>query len=415
MDRETLQFPLPILAYHSNVYNRLECSIAYATISTGMRRLNVLTSRQADEELANVTTPKAKDGLTEEQIKAVALGCTYCNVCPPENAAGVEVQLWRYNQVEKFLRAWTEAGMTTPWTRVPRNMVFEARDGNEKTYLRFAALCAVNSAIGSKPFAVVTRNRVRAGMLGYSSGKLLFNDETELTDEGRALLRKREDNRHPVTTNQVRTLLDNLVASGLLHRFTPYRGSITYYSKTLSAEMIGELVLSRAKRTASNPRLVQIGEQIRRAKNGGTLLCGDISSNSPLNTKSPHNRETTTQAPPHNHPVTTQAPHNATPNATPNASSKCETAVVDLKELLKEISRGTTKCSYPDGDEPSLEVVQRFLESLFRGAGQYAEAWLKRMNEQAWKDHKGRPVRDWKKLAASWASTSETRKRLQRA
>ena len=39
---------------------------------------------------------------------------------------------------------------------------------------------------------------------------------------------------------------------------------------------------------------------------------------------------------------------------------------------------------------------------LIRGAGEYAEEWVKRMKQQAWKDHKGQPVKDWKKLAASW-------------
>jgi hypothetical protein len=42
--------------------------------------------------------------------------------------------------------------------------------------------------------------------------------------------------------------------------------------------------------------------------------------------------------------------------------------------------------------------------SLFRGAGEYSGEWHRRMQDQAWKDNKGQPVKDWKKLAASWAS-----------
>lgn len=51
------------------------------------------------------------------------------------------------------------------------------------------------------------------------------------------------------------------------------------------------------------------------------------------------------------------------------------------------------------------------MASLFHGAGEYAEEWLKRMKKQGWKDRKEQPVKDWKKLAASWASGCEKKKR----
>ncbi len=341
---DTLQFPLALLAYLSNANDRLETAISYATISTGMHRLKVLSFSQAEEELADVIRVKAKAGVTKEQVRIILLGDKFCGVSPPETTAAVKARYWRYQQAEIFLNSWKEAGLTSSWTRVPKSMVFEARDGTERIYPRFAALCAVNAAIGSKPFAIVTRNRIRAGMLGYSSGKLIFDQNGNVTPAGRKLLSKRADKREPVTINQVRTLLDNLVKTGLLHRFTPYRGSVTYYSKTLSAEMIGELVLNRAKRTANNPRLQQIGEQIRLARNGDSLLSGDPEK-SPHNTTPPHNGEVTTQAPPSHHPTTTQAPHNAALNAAPNASlnaaSKCD-AFSQFQKLRDELARGTT-------------------------------------------------------------------------
>ena len=410
---ETLQFPLALLAYLSNHSERLEAVITYATFSTGMHRLKVLSPSQADEELADVELPKRGNGISDEQIRILALGGKFCGVCPPDSSMAARIRWDRYQQAENFIQAWKEAGMTSPWTRVSKAMCFEVRDGTERIYPRFAALCAVNAAIGSKPFAIVTRNRVRAGMLGYPSGKLIFDQNGEVTPAGRTLLDRRGDKREPVTTNQARTLLDNLVKSNLLHRFTPYRGSITYYSKTLSAEMIGEQVLARAKRTASNPRLEQIGEQIRLARNGHALLSGEPGK-APHNSESPHNRETTTQAPPDHHQTTTQSPHNAAsyaaPNASLNATENAE-ALADLKKVLDSTARGTTEASYPPDGEPSLEDVRVFMEGLFRGAGQYAEDWFKRMVEQGWKDYRGRPIQDWKKVAARWASTCERRNR----
>jgi hypothetical protein len=200
-------------------------------------------------------------------------------------------------------------------------MVFEARDGTAANYLRFSALCAVNAAIGSKPFHVVTRNRIRAGMLGYTGGTLLFDDDGNLKPEGAALLATREDGIHaPVTCSQVRTLLDNLVKASLLQRFTPYLGSITYYSKFLPPELIAKALLEREAKKATNPKLAALGEALRKAKQGNPLLSGDQSETSPHNRTSPHNSETATQSPPDSHPVATRSPHNASSYAALNAS-----------------------------------------------------------------------------------------------
>lgn len=82
-----------------------------------------------------------------------------------------------------------------------------------------------------------------------------------------------------------------------------------------------------------------------------------------------------------------------------------------VEGLAESIARSKTAGSYPEGGEPSLEEVRKFMGSLFLGAGDYAHDWLKRMKAQGWKDHKGQPVKDWKKLAGSWASSCEKRKR----
>ena len=353
---ETFQFPLPLLACGKNQHETMAAAISYAYISTGLHRLKVLSPSQVEEELSRVKLPKRNHEISDEEIRIIALGCVFCNVSHPENTSQAKWRFRSYQSAADFLQSWKAAGRTAPWTRIPAKMAFEARDGTANTYQRFAALCAVNAAIGSKPFAIVTRNRVRAGMLGYSSGKLLFDDDGNLTPEGRALLESRQDQRREViSTSQARTLLDNFVRTRLLNRFTLYRGSFTYYSKNrpddpknMTAEKIGAALLIRAQRTGQNTKLKQLGELIRQAKQGQPLLSGEGLEKSPHNTDSPHNREVATPSPPDHHPIATPSPLNASLNAALNASKNAslnadEKASVKVFEKEKKEYRNITQ------------------------------------------------------------------------
>jgi hypothetical protein len=324
---DTLQFPLPLLAAGPIVHDRLDMIIRHATLTTGHHRLTVLTPELVERELGPVfPTPKPNKKLSLkdcEDIKAIALGCSFCGVNRPETASGYEYWLSCCRSAEIFLESWKSKGRTIPWTRVPKNMVFEARDGNAATYRRFTALCAVNAAVGSKPFAIVTAGRVRAGMGGYAGGKMLFADDGTITHAGAVTLSGRTDGWTPPTRNQVRTLLANLVKTGLLHRFTPPgRGRWTYYSKTLSAEQIALGLIHRAQRTTSNPKLKALGELLEKMKSGeAPLLSGELLAKPPLNTESPLNRESTTRPPVDHQLSTTRPPLNAASYASLNASS----------------------------------------------------------------------------------------------
>jgi hypothetical protein len=406
----TFQFPLPLFAKGQNQTETMELIISFSYISTGMHRLKVLSPSQVEQELANIKLPKRNSEVNDEEIKIIALGCVFCNVSHPENTSQAKWRFKSYQEAEAFLESWKAAGRTAPWTRVPATMAFEARDGTARTYQRFTALCAVNAAIGSKPFAIVTRNRVRAGMLGYSSGKVLFDDEGNITPAGRALLDSREDQQRVViTTSQARTFLDNFVKTRLLNRFTPYRGSFTYYSKNnpdnpqnMTAEKIGVALLARVQRTGHNPKLNQIGEQIRQARQGQPLLSGDVLlsgedlEKSPHNTGSPHNRETATQSPPDHHLIATQSPHNAALNAAKNAA-KNASLNADGSFLNSEEKAIEAKPEhYPDGGEPTLDEVKSFMESQVAGSSQTADNLLKAMRKRGWIDVDGQPVTDWK-------------------
>jgi hypothetical protein len=241
-------------------------------------------------------------------------------------------------------------------------------------------------------------------MLGYSSGKLLFDDDDNLRPEGRALLESREDQqREVISTSQARTLLDNFVKTRLLNRFNPYPGSYTYYSKNrpddpknMTAEKIGAALLVRAQRTGQNPKLKQLGELIRQAKQGQPLLSGDGLEKSPHNTDSPLNRETATQSPPDNHPIATPSPLNAALNAALNASKNASLNAGSSFFNSEEKALEAKPEHHPDGGEPTLDEVKSFMESKVAGSGQTAGILLKAMRKRGWIDVDEQPVKDWK-------------------
>ncbi len=223
-------------------------------------------------------------------------------------------------------------------------------------------------------------------------------------------MKSREDREYEIISeSQARTLLDNLVKTNLVHRFSPYRGSVTYYSKTLTAQQIGEALVTRAERSIQNPKLKKLGERIRQAKQakpplcGDVVLCGDSSDKSPHNTDSPHNVASTTQPPPAHHPVATQSPHNASLNASLNASDNATPNAGNLFVDLK-IGIEAKPNHYPDGGEPALAEVKSLMEDKVEGAGDYAASWLRAMQKRGWVDNFGHPVINWKPLAVEFAN-----------
>jgi hypothetical protein len=214
----------------------------------------------------------------------------------------------------------------------------------------------------------------------------LFAADGTLTQAGAEILDERSDGWKPETRSQARTMLDNFVRSGLAHRFTPYRGSVTYYSKALPAEKIGEAILAKCQRSAQTPRTQKLGEAIRQAKQDGVLLCGDLLP------QSPHNREVATPSPPDSHPIATQSPHNAalnaSLNATANASLNAEARADKVDEkVLKTEGSGTP----PAPTIPTMEDAITFANGLTKKqvAASRIEEWLTAFTAA--------PKADWKK------------------
>ncbi len=82
------------------------------------------------------------------------------------------------------------------------------------------------------------------------------------------------------------------------------------------------------------------------------------------------------------------------------------------RKSFPDVSAGDRIEQNPDiTNRPTVAEVRTFMDSLFRGAGDYAADWHGKMEQQEWLDHKGEKVKNWKKLAASWGSGCEKRSR----
>jgi hypothetical protein len=128
--------------------------------------------------------------------------------------------------------------------------VWDVRNGTGMKFREFAVLAAVYSVIGNKRYPVrVTRDRIRAGALGYKSKNALFDATGRVSEAGRALLNRRYDHAEPLTTDQVRYTLDSLEARGCFARCHASKRQ-TYFSNRMGKEeMRKHLLEHKTQRT----------------------------------------------------------------------------------------------------------------------------------------------------------------------
>ena len=198
----------------------------------------------------------------QDDSEALLLGIHFCGITLRSAAHIVRT----HALAETFLADWRAKGRTVPMVRVGTTLLFEARDGKGISYRDFATLCAVNAALGKKPFAAITQPRIRAGMLGYSSSTWLFDEEGNLTRNGESLLQEREDGAVPLSRKQMRTTLDRLERRHFFARFlaSPRR---TFFSRSLTNIELAKELLRREEAVTDNRRKMNdLREQIRQVK-----------------------------------------------------------------------------------------------------------------------------------------------------
>ena len=415
----SLQFPLPLLAFEKCHQDRLEAVGIYAVIETGKLRMQKLSVKEQENELASCKMLTLDSKNTEPHIRAIELGCIFCRYPLPASLDLIPAWIKIHATCEKFLEAWKSRGLTVSLTRVPKDLLIEARNGSINKYKRFAALCAVKAIIGNKKMAVVTSARVRAGMLGYPSARTLFDENGLVTKSGQTFLDLREDQCSPPTRSQVRTLLNKLVRSSIVRRFSTGKGRMTYYSHRLSSEDIAEAVLSKAKAFEPSEREKNIKRELRFLS---PIKCRAWKN---LGKKQPHNGNITSSGggnkpsdapktdPTHRHLIATSSPHNAPSYASHDANHYATlnaTPVLGCSEVIVIKSENRPEPCLPAFTPPILEEVMSHSMSLFpkeSGVEDFGRRWFEEQgNDPRW--HKS----DWKRGCSRFVADQVQRAKL---
>lgn len=357
----TFQFPLCLLAYHKDRRERMETIIAHALVTTGIRMERNMTEKERQGAPSNYSH------------RAVECSASYCGVSPGDYKRVVK----RSQDADRFISEWKSSDRKTPIVRMLTKIVFEVRDGKGMTYDDFSILCAINAAMGRKTHAVVTKPRIRAGMMGYNSGSWLFSQDGELTADGIALLSRRDDGAQPYTPKQLRHALDRLEKRGCFSRFRASARRTYFSAGKMTAEEIGLRLVQKAEdKFKRTNRITELQDRLRALNKQGPLNRGPLNrddraeSEGPLNREGPHGGHSGATDGPHDGPHV--GPLNASLNASLNA------AIVMLPDNASKIMRerelprfdGTlSRIKRADGSYMTTTEADEFMRALKAQAG----------------------------------------------
>lgn len=268
------QFPISLLAFGRTEDERLEHIVSYCLVDAGSKlTTNLIDGAISGEQgLAIEETIKETAEAYLEKHHLAALADEEEGGLPSGGATvfaagklGVKIASLRdtdakHSAAAKFaVEQETLRGTASPSVRIRTNYLWEARKGTGVTYREFAVLCAVYSVIGDKKGPVrITRDAIRARVLGYPSAKSLFDADGEVTTEGAALLARRADKQRPLTTDQVRYTLDGLEERNFFSRVSI--GREAHFSNRQTADAMRSALVSLAGIEA------EAGAKIKRAR-----------------------------------------------------------------------------------------------------------------------------------------------------
>jgi hypothetical protein len=262
------QFPLALLAYGANWVVRRNAIIAIGTIGAGFGvEARMGGKAAACQRLEGETHPGFKTDRRDH--RAWALGH---NVVKWSWHDGPEPCVTYYREAQGFLSYFGKS----PFVRVDSDLIgelvggsFEARD--------FSVLCAVYAILGDKQYAIVRRDRVRAGALGYSSAGALFDRDGRLTPEGEARLKERADGARPLSLDQVRYTLDRLHSRKFFSRIQPVKsGRTVFYSRGLDHENLAGRLIGRLERKLASDAAQTAAEEKFREKTAPLIKAGNV-------------------------------------------------------------------------------------------------------------------------------------------
>jgi hypothetical protein len=362
-----------------------------------------------------------------ERHKQVIRGAIITNV----TIGWIKGTIDRCDAVNNFVAVHERKHGTDPLVFIAAELFWSCHNDQDFSFREFSTACAVNSVIGFKKTPVIIRRAmIIARQLGYKTPAVMAAELVipRRHDFDNPPLPKSK-RRQSLSVQQLRDTLDNLERRDLFRRCQTSRRTV-YFSTILDRT---ELLAAAKERIEKKNKLQKLRQQEREMF---TKLDGNQSGTNqePLKKETGKNgkigttKGETSQKPDGSQPETAGGTTDGTTSGTTKINAFETNAPLtnafkqervnekiafadSVQGLVGSIARGMTASSYPEGGEPSLDDVRVFMNNLFRGAGEYAVEWHKRMRDQAWKDNKGQPVKDWKKIAASWASGCEKRKR----
>lgn len=270
------QFPLALLAYGTDYHGKLNAIIAWATIKAGMLAEQKMGGKKWAQQRLEGTEMSKVITMSRADHRAWALGesiVSYTWHDSPHHCVS------QYDQAEQFLSGFGKSALV----RVSSDLIRDTEKGMFD-FRDLAVLLAVYAVIGDKQYAIVHRDRVRAGALGYSSPKVIFDKDGNITNAGKVILAARPDKAMPLSTNQVRYTLDRLHTRKFFSRLQPLKcGRTVYYSRSLSHDALAEILLKRLEKQATTALAQDGAEQSYREKAAALLkrlTCGEFSKES---------------------------------------------------------------------------------------------------------------------------------------
>lgn len=406
MKRSFFHFPLALLAAGKDEVAKLDLIIAWSTIHAGYH----VEEKMGGEENAinQLEMRDLPEGFLMDDWghRAWALGKRVLGYSFTSPLRCIEL----YHKASAFLSRFGKS----PTVRVMADVIIDACKG-KFSFREFSVLCAVYAIIGNKRYALVRRDRVRAGAMGYSSAKDLFDQEGKLTDGGKLRLASREDQAQPLTLDQCRYTLDKLHNRKFLSRIQPVdKGRQVFYSRSLNHDQLIEELLLREERKISQSQ-VQMRAQKEFREKAALLkqdLIGEPANPAPSTKEKALSPSDTPQMIPGGVPTELPALICSPPNEfCPNgfAPNECSTNTAAPGSSPPPEELPSTHGGLSEIDPPTMEEAQQFVASLTREnhAAEFCSEWF-----EAYGSNPRWLTGDWKKsLARHVLDKIQTRRR----
>src|SRR5262249_17846340 len=229
MDKGYFHFPLCLLSFEREIWERLNGIIALTCVEMGAREWRKFNAAQRDFRRSCQPPPnlcKCKiDGTKHEELLVVA-GCeSLKTIC-----MNVKSILASYAAVTRFIKDFERRHGTDARVRIRQDWLFEVRDNKGMSYAELAILAAIYSKIGaSKRPVLITRDEIWKRAHGFKSDRVF----------------QAEMNGRPpfLTPRQVRSIIERLHDRRFFAR-TTYGRRQTYYSHRLTSTALADHVFT---------------------------------------------------------------------------------------------------------------------------------------------------------------------------